>query len=399
MTEAFQKKIPIYREDIASRKTRVFLPILLVDQAFVILIQLDSASAYRLLDKGLRGSAVYAALILAGSILLGILVLRLVMRPLRRLRAQAEQTAVEALGESILTTNQDEVAAVVKVLETLTERLVAEPRTGRIQGGGRIGESCQWQFLATMSHEIRTPLNGVLGMTELLRGTVLTTEQRRFADTILRSGQTLLMVIGDILDFSKIEAGRLELETVAFDPRELVEETAMVLAERAHHKGLELMVDLGSDLPGTLQGDPARLRQIVMNLVSNAIKFTEHGEVVIRLAVLAQDDQTVRLRFTVSDTGSGLRQRSRPGFSRLLPKPTVPPPGAMGGPGWGWPSPTVGAVDGWGNRRRERPWSGRNVLVHARAGSPRGGLASGPAAPRRLTACASVGGGRSRYQP
>ena len=305
--EAFEKKIPIYREDIASRQTRVFLPILLVDQAFVILIQLDSTSAYRLLDKSLQRSAAYAALILAGSILLGILTLRLVMRPLRRLRAQAEQTAVEVTGESISTSNRDEMAAVVRVLETLTNRLVKRNRDlAESKAEAELASLAKSQFLATMSHEIRTPLNGVLGMAELLRGTGLNAQQRRFADTILRSAQALLAVINDILDFSKIEAGRLELETVAFDPRELVEEAAVLLAERAHHKGLELLVDLGSDLPGMLQGDPARLRQVLVNLVGNAIKFTERGEVVIRLRLLERSAETVRLRMAVSDTGIGI---------------------------------------------------------------------------------------------
>ncbi|MCP5158270.1 MAG: response regulator [Gammaproteobacteria bacterium] len=162
------------------------------------------------------------------------------------------------------------------------------------------------EFLAMMSHEIRTPLNGVLGMTELLQETTLSTQQRRFADTIQRSGQTLLAVINDILDFSKIEAGQLGLEVVAFDLQALIEETAILLAERAHHKDLELLVDLATDLPSQLRGDPGRLRQIMVNLVDNAIKFTDHGEVVIRLTVLAQDTQAARLRFTVSDTGIGM---------------------------------------------------------------------------------------------
>ncbi|MDS4029984.1 MAG: response regulator [Candidatus Contendobacter sp.] len=306
--EAFEKKIPIYREDTASRQTRVFLPILLVDQAFVILVQLDSTSAYRLLDQGLRRSAAYAALILAGSILLGILTLRFVMRPLRGLRAQAERTAVEITGEPISTANRDEIAAIVGVLETLTERLVKRNRDlAESKAAAESANLAKSQFLATMSHEIRTPMNGVLGMAELLRGSGLNAQQRRFADTILHSGQALLAVINDILDFSKIEAGRLELESVAFDPRELIEEIAALLAGRALHKGLDLLVDLPADLPGVLQGDPTRLRQILVNLAGNAIKFTEQGEVVIRLRLLERGAQTVRLQIAVSDTGIGIR--------------------------------------------------------------------------------------------
>ncbi|MCP5158475.1 MAG: response regulator [Gammaproteobacteria bacterium] len=315
VTEAFEKKIPIYRVDAATRKTRVYLPILVVDHAFVVLIQLDSASAYHLLDEGLRHSAAYVMLILLGSILLGILVLRVVIRPLRRLRLRAERIALEVTGQEIDIGNHDEIAAVVQVLETLTGRLIKHNQELlEAKATAESANLAKSQFLATMSHEIRTPLNGVLGMAELLRGTTLTAEQRRFADTILRSGRGLLTIINDILDFSKIEAGRLELETVMFDLRELIEETVMLLAERAHGKGLELAVDLAEDLPDALRGDPVRLRQILMNLVGNAIKFTEQGEVVIRLTVLAQDARTVRLRAAVSDTGIGIAPAAQIGI-------------------------------------------------------------------------------------
>ena len=162
------------------------------------------------------------------------------------------------------------------------------------------------EFLATMSHEIRTPLNGVLGMAELLQGTPLNAQQQRFASMILGSGRALLGTINDILDFSKIEAGRLELEVVPFNLRELIEETAALLAERAHQKGLELVVDMPMALPSKLLGDPVRLRQVLVNLVGNAIKFTAHGEVVIRLRLLEEDADAVRLQGEVIDTGMGI---------------------------------------------------------------------------------------------
>jgi two-component system sensor histidine kinase/response regulator len=162
------------------------------------------------------------------------------------------------------------------------------------------------EFLATMSHEIRTPLNGVLGMTEVALGTELNDQQRHFLETIHHSGQALLQIINDILDFSKIEAGRLELEVVPFNLRDVVEDTALLLAERAQQKGLELLIDLPSSLPARVSGDPVRLRQILVNLASNAIKFTERGEVVIRVAVLERDAETVRLQVEVIDTGIGI---------------------------------------------------------------------------------------------
>ncbi len=162
------------------------------------------------------------------------------------------------------------------------------------------------EFLATMSHEIRTPMNGVIGMTELLRETGLSEEQRDFVETIRVSGESLLDIINDILDFSKIEAGTFELEEVPFDLRTTVEETADLIAARAIGKQLELVSSVAPAIPDTLVGDPGRLRQIVLNLMGNAVKFTESGEIVARFDVVDSDSESVTIRGEVSDTGVGM---------------------------------------------------------------------------------------------
>ncbi|MEM7582734.1 MAG: response regulator [Acidobacteriota bacterium] len=167
------------------------------------------------------------------------------------------------------------------------------------------------QFLANMSHEIRTPMNGIIGMLELLNESELSGRQRRFADTAHRSAKSLLDILNDILDFSKIEASKLELEVVDFDLRDLVEDLADLFSERAREKGLELVCELAHELPTALRGDPTRLRQILSNLAGNAVKFTESGEVVLRITGSPFGARAVGLRFEVSDTGAGLDPQAK----------------------------------------------------------------------------------------
>jgi len=240
-------------------------------------------------------------------------------RRLGKLVRASESISSGDFSKQLTDTRPDEIGTLVRSFEKMRhaieerDRLERQRRDelNRARALAERANAAKSQFLAHMSHEIRTPLNGVVGMLDLLEQTALDAKQQRFVTVGRASADALLDIINCILDFSKIEAGQLSLESIEFDVHEVIEVVVEMLAPKGHAKGLEILCFIAKGVPRVAIGDPSRLRQIVLNLLTNAIKFTEHGEVAVRASLVAEEGEHQTIKITVSDTGIGIPLESR----------------------------------------------------------------------------------------
>ncbi|MGQ0649234.1 MAG: response regulator [Gemmatimonadaceae bacterium] len=252
-----------------------------------------------------------------------------------RIRARDGREIWILESATLLEGEADEPNVIEGTILDITARKRAEAVLSQARSAAESANRSKSEFLANMSHEIRTPMNGIIGMTELALGTTLTAEQRDYMETVRTSADALLGLINDILDFSKIEAQKLDIEVVDFDLQHMLDETLRAVAPRAHDKGLELACQIAADVPTALGGDPARLRQIILNLTGNAVKFTERGEVVVRVERQPSDDGRAILHLTVTDTGIGIRPEKQASIFEAFTQEDTSTTRRFGGTGLG----------------------------------------------------------------
>lgn len=268
---------------------------------------LENARAHYKLSKTAVSVSIIVSLTLI--IIVSSMLITSIVRPLREITEATEAVAQGDLERSLDYQSGDEMGRLAASFRTMQSNLKSDIEfKEQAREMAEQANRAKSSFLANMSHEIRTPMNGVIGMTSLLLDTKLTAEQREFAETVQTSADSLLMIINDILDFSKIEAGKMELEHTDFNLQETLDGMNDMLALKAHEKDLEYVCLIDPEVPLSLAGDPTRLRQILINLVNNAIKFTEFGEVRIHVSLQSRENENALVRFDVHDTGIGISE-------------------------------------------------------------------------------------------
>ncbi|CAN7487387.1 response regulator [Massilia sp. LjRoot122] len=318
--------------DLLSRRMRLYQPVLAGElQVGVVMIETDLVATWIDILAGLAvmGLAMCASLIV--SVAMASRFKRSIAEPVTKLIQAAQKVSVsqnyslriahrrtDELGQLIDSFNtmmaqiEDRGAALLHHRDELERQVgVRTEQLEKAKNAAEAASRAKSAFLATMSHEIRTPMNGVLGMTEMLLATGLSDSQRNYTTLVKRSGEHLLVIINDILDFSKIEAGKLTIEYINFNLWDLLDDIHNVYTPQAAGKGIGFDFDIANDIPVAICGDPNRLRQIMANLLGNAIKFTEEGRILARVRVAGEDTQSVMLRFEVHDTGIGISREAR----------------------------------------------------------------------------------------